>query len=707
MTVPAAPARPRPIRLPALAGVLLAALVWLAPAGLATDDEAWRALEGDEDQALIADRILLTLDRQHYGDLRLDDELSDKLFDRYLRWLDPSRLFLLASDVARFEDQRLELDDALRAGDLQIAYDLFNLLQERRAARLQWLLDRIEAGLESLDLTDDEVLELDREEAPWPADAAAADDLWRRRLENAVVGLRLADQELDEIAETLTRRYADQLRRVQQLTGQDVFRTFMNAVVQGYDPHTEYYPPLQAENFDISMSLSFEGIGALLGSDGEYCRIERLIPGGPAEGSGELQATDRIVWVAQGDDGERVDVVGWRNDDIVELIRGEKGSTVRLGILGANQSDVSAAKQVKLVRDQVKLEEQAARSKTVEVEADGGAYTVGVIELPAFYMDFDAARAGDPDFKSATRDVARLVGELTEQGVDGLVLDLRNNGGGSLIEAQELTRLFLGGGPVVQIRDARDRVEVLGVRPEPPAYTGPLAVLVNRLSASASEIFAAAVQDTGRGLVLGNRTFGKGTVQQLTPLGDGQLKLTQAKFYRISGGSTQHRGVKPDVRFPEVFDPDEIGESSLEGALPWDRIAGVPHPRDDQVASLADDLQAVHEARLESDPELRHLVERIAQSQALADDTSVPLSLEARRARNERLEAQSLAIENRLRAAQGKPEVASFDELDELDEPGFDDALDVDPLGQEAARVLVDFLIGRQRASPKRMVHTR
>ncbi|MFT7461850.1 MAG: carboxyl-terminal processing protease [Pseudohongiellaceae bacterium] len=677
--------------LPLAFATLLSVPAWSAPKAV---DEG-ELLVASADQASITGAIVERLSRTHYvTGIELDDDFSSSMLDRYLTWLDPSRLFFLAADIAEFEEYREELDDSLRSGDLSPAYSIFNRLQQRRHERMVFLLGAVDNKIDTLEFNKGGTLELDRAESPWPEGIAEADELWFKRFKNEVLSLRLADREVEDIAEVLLRRYSNQQRRIEQATSEDVFRIFVNVFARSYDPHTEYYPPLDAENFDITMKLSFEGIGALLGNDGEYCRVERIIPGGPAEADGQLMATDRIVAVAQDDDGEMVDVVGWRNDEIVELIRGPKDTKVRLMVLGANQSDISSAKELPLTRGQVKLESQAAKSKTVEIERDGQPYTVGVIELPAFYMDFEAARSGDPNFKSATRDVALLVSELEDQGIDGLVMDLRNNGGGSLIEAQELTSMFVGATPVVQIRGGGNDVDVVRSSALAPAYTGPLVVLVNRLSASASEIFSAAVQDTGRGVVVGERTFGKGTVQGMMPLGEGQLKVTQAKFYRISGGSTQNRGVRPDVKFPRTYDHAEIGESALEEALEWDRIPGIRHPKGLAVDELEDSLQQLHDVRLGKDPELAYLVQRLDLYDELGADTEISLDEEMRKDEQELVEARYLAIENSRRTAQGDE---LLETLEDWEAPDVDRDVDVDTLGREAARVLVDFILEKSK----------
>lgn len=690
---------PSPRRVWLLALVLLALVALRTPAS-AQDQDQSLVLLPSEAQAHTSLSVLNRLARGHYRASTLDDSLSSQLFDRWLAAVDPGRLFLLADDVAGYERWREGLDDALEDGNLSPLFEIFNRTQQQRMARIDELLAGLDELLAGLSFDGDDVLTVDRSEAPWPQSQAQARALWNERLKNEVLSLRLSDRDGEQIADTLRRRYENQRRRLLQVESDDVFRIWMNVVTHSFDPHTEYFPPRDAENFDIQMSLSLEGIGALLGSEGEYCRIERIVPAGPAEKDGRLQAADRIVAVGQGEDGELVDVVGWRNDEIVELIRGPAGSMVRLSILPAGQGDAATPRLVDLVRDKVKLEEQSAKAQVLELADDEGAWRVGLIDLPAFYIDFDAARAGDADYKSATRDVARLVDELADDGVDGIVLDLRGNGGGSLREAQELTGLFLGGGAVVQIRDADERIEVVGTPSGAPLWGGPLVVLVDRLSASASEIFSAAIQDTGRGVVVGSRTFGKGTVQALAPLGDGQLKITQAMFYRLSGGSTQHEGVTPDVTLPSLFDEDEIGESALESALPWDAIPPVKVKRARAVDKLKDGLQQFSEERRLSTPELAAMLAQLQFGQELALRTEVSLNEAQRRDDQLAMDGRQLEIENRLRAALGLEPIADLDELER-------DRDEVDPFAREAARVLVDFITERKARAEERAAQVR
>ena len=673
-------------------GIALVALVACAGASwTGTNADAAEPFAPTAKQSKQAGEIVRALREIAYRDLQIDDALSRRIFDRYLDRLDPSRMFLLQRDVNEFQRYATKLDDGLMRGELAAPFEIFNRFQQRRKTLTEGLLTWLD-DLESLRFDTDEAIRIDREEAPWPTDLDEAEALWRKRFKNDVLNLRLADKEADEIEETLGKRYRDRLLRINQVNGGDVFRIFMNVVTSCYGPHTEYYPPHDAENFDITMSLTVHGIGALLGADGEYCRVDQVIPGGPADRDGRLRATDRIVAVGQGEHGEMVDVVGWRVDEIVGKIRGEKGSVVRLAVLNADVSDRALSREIRLVRDEVQLSEREAQKRVIERVRAGRTYKVGVVELPAFYMDFEAARRGDPDYTSTTRDVARLVTELKREGVDGIVIDLRGNGGGSLVEAHELSSMFLGAGPVVQVRNVRGKVDVLGSEEGRPLYDGPLAVVVDRVSASASEIFAGVMFDTGRALVVGQRTFGKGTVQGLARIGDGRLKVTQAKFYRVTGASTQHAGVDPHLLLPPLYDHDEIGESALDDALPWDTVDPVRHPRDPSIEQNLGELRRRHMTRTAADPDFRLIRERLDYSEKNERDY-LSLNEETRRAEQRTTEQDLLAMENRRRVAEGLDPVESLDDV----EPRPDD--EADPYVVEAGDILLDYI---ELTSPRR-----
>ena len=613
--------------------------------------------------------IVDALSSRHYVTTELNDLLSEQIYQGFLEDLDPSKSYLLASDIAEFDSLRYQLDDTLLRGDAKPAFIIFNRYHQRVLARFESILAQLEKGTDVFDFERDEFLELDREKAPWATNNAELDDLWRRRLKNAVLNLRLADKEPEKIQELLLKRYKNRLTRTRQTNSEDVYQLYMNAFTRTYDPHTQYFSPRTSENFNINMSLSLEGIGAVLQQEDEFTRVVSLVPAGPADKSKQVFPDDKIVAVAQGLEGEMIDVIGWRLDEVVQLIRGKKDTIVRLDVIPASSTDSSESKIVKIVRNTVKLEEQSAKSEIIEVEQFGHKRKIGVIDIPAFYIDFQALQKGEKDFKSTTRDVKVLLADLMAEGVEGVVIDLRNNGGGSLQEARTLTGLFIDRGPTVQIRSKSNRVDILNDRDIRTIYDGPLAVLVNRLSASASEIFAGAVQDYERGVIIGSQTFGKGTVQSLLPMNRGQLKLTQAKFYRISGASTQHKGIIPDISFPSNFDLDSIGESTLDGPLPWDQISATSFRTKQMIGPLVTELDRLHKARVTEDPEFTYMADAAAYRKVRAQQTAVTLNESQRLKEKEDSDTFWLALENTKRLQQGLPEIDSLDELQGDKEP--------------------------------------
>ena len=613
--------------------------------------------------------IVDALSSRHYVTTELNDLLSEQIYQGFLEDLDPSKSYLLASDIAEFDSLRYQLDDTLLRGDAKPAFIIFNRYHQRVLARFESILAQLEKGTDVFDFERDEFLELDREKAPWATNNAELDDLWRRRLKNAVLNLRLADKEPEKIQELLLKRYKNRLTRTRQTNSEDVYQLYMNAFTRTYDPHTQYFSPRTSENFNINMSLSLEGIGAVLQQEDEFTRVVSLVPAGPADKSKQVFPDDKIVAVAQGLEGEMIDVIGWRLDEVVQLIRGKKDTIVRLDVIPASSTDSSESKIVQIVRNTVKLEEQSAKSEIIEVEQFGHKRKIGVIDIPAFYIDFQALQKGEKDFKSTTRDVKVLLADLIAEGVEGVVIDLRNNGGGSLQEARTLTGLFIDRGPTVQIRSKSNRVDILNDRDIRTIYDGPLAVLVNRLSASASEIFAGAMQDYERGVIIGSQTFGKGTVQSLLPMNRGQLKLTQAKFYRISGESTQHKGIIPDISFPSNFDLDSIGESTLDGPLPWDQISATSFRTKQMIGPLVTELDRLHKARVTEDPEFTYMADAAAYRKVRAQQTAVTLNESQRLKEKEDSDTFWLALENTKRLQQGLPEIDSLDELQGDKEP--------------------------------------
>ncbi len=666
---------------------------------------AWSLIEYSDTQRETIIELVETLEERHYAKLEYNDQLSSQHLDNYIARLDGAKMFFLAADIEEFEKYRTVMDDQLPKGKLDAGFFIFNRFQQRLENRLEQVVETLPETVAAMNFDREESYLLDTEERQWATRQAELDERWRLHLKNQVLSLKLAEKEQEEIAPTLVKRYSNQLKRVQQYNEQDVFQIYANALTELYDPHTNYFSPRRSENFNINMSLSLEGIGAVLQLEDEYTKVARLVPKGPADKQGELHPSDRIVGVGQGEDGEIEDVIGWRLDEVVELIRGPKDSTVRLEVIPAKSKTTDQRKVITIVRNQVKLEEQSAQKEILEIPNGDQVLKVGVIDIPAFYIDFDAMRRGDKEYKSTTRDVRKLLGELQAEGVDGILVDLRNNGGGSLQEANELTGLFIEYGPTVQIRHSSRRVWRDGKRLKTDYYEGPLVVLINRLSASASEIFAGAIQDYERGIIVGDRSFGKGTVQTMVPLTEGQLKVTESKFYRISGESTQHRGVVPDVVFPSLYDPEEIGESSLDHALDWDQINPVRHRRYEDLSSVVPRLGTLFEERSTSNPDFVFLEEQIGLAQQTREIKELPLKEAERIALRESQESKALLIENKRRVARGEEPLASLenDALDEEDE-ALDEAADTDDeempdvLLTEAGNVLVDALLLKQQA---------
>jgi len=667
---------------------------------------ALQKLSYDKDQSKTAQDILETLSSQHYRRQNIDDNLSQRLFEEYLDRLDPYKAYFLAQDVALFSEYKKQFDDQLRAGSLDAGYDIFNLFRERLSERTQWVLDQLGDEQYKVDCSKDEVLNLDPDLRRWAQSSKDLDEFWRKRLKSDLLNLKLADKDLAEAKKTLKRRYSNLLKRVEQQDTHDAFEAYMNALGALYDPHTNYLSPRTMENFNINMSLSLEGIGAVLQTEDEYTKVVRIVSAGPADKQGDLKPSDRITAVAQGRDGEMVDVIGWRLDEVVQLIRGKKGSVVRLQVLPAGED--SGYKIVEIRRNKVKLEEQAAQKHIFEVSDGDKLYKLGVIDLPAFYLDFNAAQRGDPNYKSTTKDVRRLVQELKAAKVDGIILDLRNNGGGSLQEATRLTDLFIHRGTVVQIRQANQTISRAHRSHNTPVYQGPLLVLTNRLSASASEIFAGAIQDYGRGLVVGTQTFGKGSVQSLSRVHKGRLKITESKFYRVSGDSTQHRGVIPDIALPSMFDLEEVGESAYDNALAWDTIHRVRHGSYSDIGAIKPSLQELHDKRIDKDPDFNHLLSQLEIIEQQREKKYVSLNEETRRAEKKEREETAFELENTRRTGKGMEPFATIDEYknDGKEETEGEEAEetaqsqepenridpDKDPLLMESGYIMADFI---------------
>ena len=635
----------------------------------------------ESQHATASKRITARFTRAHYKKVTIDDALSGEVFDRYIKQLDYARNVFLATDIDGFQKHRSEFDLVLTRGKLDQAYDIYNLNMQRRLERYEYALSllAVKGDKNPFDFTKEEVYSFDREKAPWPASEADLDELWRLKVKSDVLNLTLTKKKWPKIKEVLIKRYNYAIKRLKQSESEDAFQLLMNSFARVVEPHTSYLSPRNAERFQVDMNLSLEGIGAELRSIEDYTVIHRIVTGGPADKSKQLKAKDKIVGVAQGEK-DFEDVIGWRLDDVVELIKGSKGTTVRLQILSGD--DEANIKVVSIVRDIIKLEDRAAKSEVyLENPKDADSKKLGVITIPSFYNNL-------------SKDVKKEIATLKEQGVEGIIVDLRGNGGGSLPEATLLTGLFIDKGPVVQIRDGANRIQVQSDRDGVSYFDGPLTVMVDRYSASASEIFSAAIQDYGRGVIIGEHTFGKGTVQQHRGLGRvydlyekplGSIQYTIAKFYRINGGSTQHRGVLPDIAFPTAIDPEDWGESKEENALPWDQIQKAKYTPLNELNTDIDYLTSLYQQRIKENPEFNYLLEDISIYQAEKDDKTISLNLATRKAERETRKSKRLVRVNEQLALLGKDKITNLDDLsDELD--------DLDPFLDEAARITFDFI---------------
>jgi carboxyl-terminal processing protease len=638
--------------------------------------------------------ILEELADNHYRKVTLDDKFSQALFNHYLKTLDPAKTIFLQADIQEFGRYTHQLDDALKSGKLDPAQLIFRRFHERTLALVKYTLADIERYNKPYAGKNNEI-ELDRKDAPWPANLAESQVLWDKPIFNEVLLIKLSDDKKnnkDSLSDRLRKRYENRLKKLETMTADDAFEIFINASLDLYDPHTEWLTPKSEENFKINMSLSLEGIGAVLQQEEDKTKIARLVTGGPAAKSGALKTGDFILAVAQGKNGEMEDISGQRLDEVVQKIRGPKGSIVRLQIETENSQSI---KVVEIVRDKVKLEDQAAKSDIFH----HGDKKIGIINIPTFYMDFEAYQRGDANYRSTTRDVEKLLRDLIKENVDGVVVDLRSNGGGSLQEARLLTNLFISQGPVVQIRSANNLIDRSLRAEQNPVYLGPLLVLTNHLSASASEIFAGAIQDYERGLVLGEQTFGKGTVQTIVNLDYGQLKFTNAKFYRVSGDSTQHRGVVPDITTPSLFDYDDVGESSLDHVLPWDRIHEIAHTHYNEIKPFVERLSSLHKKRMDLNPDYQLLLEKISYRNSKKSLKSLSLDEKVRRQQRDADNDWLLRVTNQMRKSKKLSEFSDIDALEKYEEEKSAQwsgatviDLEDDFLLREGAMILCDFI---------------
>ena len=669
-------------------------------------------IKPDEQQSLVAREVVTLIENYNYKKIKLNDSISSLILDRYIKALDPSKYYFLASDIKEFEQFRNNLDDDLRNGDLSAPFYIFNVYLKRYN---EWVAFSLLNVKNKFDFSGNDKYVYDREKMPWVTSRAALNEVWQKRLKYELINLQIAGTDNTKNVETLTKRYQNLKSQVAKVNNQDVFQTLMDAFTESIDPHTNYFNPTNATAFNEDMARSFDGIGARLSLENEVVKISEIIPGGPAFKSKQLNSGDRIVAVAQGN-GEFEDIVGWRIDNSVSKIKGPKGTTVRLKVIPAGQDLSSKPVIISLVREKIILEDQSAKKSVKTIQQNGKAYKIGLITVPAFYADFKAASAGDPNYKSTTRDVRLLIDTLKNRDkVDAIMMDLRANGGGSLVEAIDLTGLFINRGPVVQVKDLKGRIDVSEDTNPGVAWDGPFAVMVDRLSASASEIFAGAIQDYGRGIVIGTQTYGKGTVQSSIDLNKllnpsmlqrlaslinktavvkgeaakeapqlGQINLTMAKFYRVNGSSTQHKGVMPDVVFPSIYPLDKIGEDTEASALPWDVIPKSNFTPVADLTTLKTELVNRHKARMEQSTDYKLLVQDIADMQKRDKETAVTLNQAKLKAERDSLEAKSLERTNLIRTSRGLPALKKGEKVKKEETYDF--------IEDESMKVIVDMI---------------
>ncbi|WP_338593023.1 carboxy terminal-processing peptidase [Shewanella khirikhana] len=671
-----------------VAGILMGSSAWALAPAIQIDELP--SLVQEPQHKVASKRVADLFTRSHYHRFSLDDGFSEQIFDRFLKQLDYRRNVLTQADVADFEKYRHQFDDMLKSGDLTAAYAMFDLAQKRRYEGFAYALSLLDKEMD-FSVPGDKYA-YDREDAPWAKDEAEVHELWRQRVKYDALNLKLTGKTWPEIVEVLQKRYNNAIKRLGQTQSEDVFQSVMNAFSRSIEPHTSYLSPRNAERFQMEMNLSLEGIGAVLQIDDDYTVIKSMVAGGPAASSEKLSPEDRIIGVGQ-EGGAVVDVIGWRLDDVVDLIKGPKGSKVTLQILPKKGGSNAKPMEVTLVRDKIRLEDRAATSKVVEpTEGQYANRKVGVIQIPGFYMNL-------------SQDVAKELQTLKEAKVEGVIIDLRGNGGGALTEAVLLTGLFIDMGPVVQVRDANGKVSQHRDNDGKVTYSGPLTVMVDRYSASASEIFAAALQDYQRALIVGESTFGKGTVQQhkgLARIYDlyekpvGHVQYTIQKFYRINGGSTQLKGVTPDIPFPSALEPGEYGEAEEDNALPWDKVPVAQYNTVAEISSpLVAELDARHQQRIKKDVEFGYIYQDIEEYKQHHKEKSVSLVESERVAEREADDKKQLDRTNDRRLRAGLDKVASLDDIDkELDAP--------DPFLDETAYITLDLVDAGKLAKNQR-----
>ena len=621
------------------------------------EPEAYISTNLTEEKIVLSKEVFKKLKKEHYIKNFVKDDFNINYINALIDRLDENKLYFVQSEIDNFSEESKKY--AENFFDIDLAYSVINLYFERLIAFSDYQIKLIEK--QKFDFTKDEYIDIYYEDNQWSKSESHLKEIWRNETKNDLLVALMSDTLTDDPNKVLIKRYKNRIRRIQQQKEEDIFSIAINTLANQFDPHSSYLSPRSAEDFDMNMSLKLEGIGALLGAEDDYTKIVSLVPGGPAEKSGEIQPDDKITRIRQLDSSEDgyVDVVGWRIDEVVDLIRGESGTQVEIEFISSNSAE-NTRKLITLTREEIKLEDRAAKSKIIETEEGN---KIGIIDLPSFYIDFNAYQNRKLDYKSSSNDVENILKTFNSEGVDAVVLDLRNNGGGALIEANKIVGLFVSSGPTVQVKHKAGYIQPYGSSNAEQVWQKPMAVLVNRYSASASEIVAGAIQDYQRGIVIGQRTFGKGTVQSLESISSGQIKITESKYYRIDGSSTQNKGVIPDIELLSTWDIESVGESSYPTALEWDTVRPYRHKKFNFNPNQVDEIKGLYSKRLDTNPNLKYLSEVRERYYLNKDKKLLSLNLDTRKLEKNAREDWLLQIENNRRKGLGLDTFLTYEGL--------------------------------------------
>ena len=664
-------------------------LIFVIIFSILISSETYEKIDISKKKKDLSNEIFKKLSREHYVRNFNDEDFNKKYFEAIFERLDKEKNYFIKSEVDHYLKKASEITS--NKFDIELAYELINLYYEKLVAYSEFQINLIENT--NFDFTTYEYLDIYEDDNEWQINISNIEEIWRLETKNDLLVAKLSDSSSDSPKADISKRYKNRLRRIAQQKEEDIFSLAMNILTNQFDPHSSYLSPRSAEDFDMNMSLKLSGIGALLGVDDDYTKVISLVPGGPAEKSGKIKPEDRISKIKQFDEDEFTDVVGWRIDEVVDLIRGDIDTEVEIEFISF-ESDIDNRKIVTLKREEVKLEDRAAQSDVYEI----GENRIGVIDLPSFYIDFEEYAKENKDYKSSSKDVKNILEKFNDNAVDAVVLDLRNNGGGALIEANKIIGLFVSSGPTVQVKQKRGYIQPYGDSRAVQVWNKPVIVLVNRYSASASEIVAGAIQDYRRGLVVGQRTFGKGTVQSLENLSEGQIKITESKYYRVNGKSTQNKGVMPDIELPVTWDIDSVGESSYPTALPWDVIRPYRHKKFVIDASIVENVLELHETRLTYEPNLNYLKEVRKRYDLNKDKKFLSLKIQDRDNQKNLRKNWLLEIENKRRSSLGFDTFASYEDLENFNKEN-DDITDANRIDFEndyqlieSAKIVSDYL---------------